>query len=207
MSLLAIAVPPPAGFSIAGVTGTASCDNDGERQICIDRGIGLWVEQFDYRTTNNGFTLIYNGVQLADVRNTWDSAPYQWPIIRSQFAYRGACACCDLCRAQPNPSAADTSAKCKEWSYRPADRACRLFIDFKGQNQASVALLSSTAYQRNWTSGEAAVASASAAKAAQPISPSSAKAAEPLAAAAAKTPKAIPASPAQATVAQSSSSS
>ncbi len=64
----------------------------------------LPLPQFDYRPTNNGFTLFYNGEQLADVQATWDSAPYQWPIIRSKFAFRGACACCDLCRAQPNPS-------------------------------------------------------------------------------------------------------
>jgi hypothetical protein len=49
--------------------------------------------------------------------------------------------------------AAANSAKCKQWSYRPADRACRLFIDNQGQNQASVALLNTNAYQGNWTSG------------------------------------------------------
>ncbi|KAL4425071.1 hypothetical protein ABPG77_010385 [Micractinium sp. CCAP 211/92] len=172
--LNAAAVPPPVGLSTSLISTASASNSDCERQICIDTGIGLWVEQarfwqannanqqqtntaeFDYRPTNNGFTLFYNGEQLADVQATWDSAPYQWPIIRSKFAFRGACACCDLCRAQPNPSAADTSAKCKEWSYRPADRACRLFIDSKGQNQASVEQESSTAYQRNWTSGEAA---------------------------------------------------
>ncbi|KAL4433923.1 hypothetical protein ABPG75_000364 [Micractinium tetrahymenae] len=140
--------------------------SDNEHQICIDRGIGLWVEQnngnpgrsntaeFNYED-GRGFTLVYNGVQQADLQATWDSGDYQWPIIRADLAYRGACACCDLCRAQPNPSAADTAAKCKEWSYRPADRACRLFTDFRGPNQAAVALLSDTPYQRNWTSGEA----------------------------------------------------
>lgn len=64
----------------------------------------LLPSQFDYRPENNGFTLVYNNEQLADVATTWDSPPYEWPIIRSEFAYRGACACCDLCRAQPNPS-------------------------------------------------------------------------------------------------------
>lgn len=46
------------------------------------------------------------------------------------------------------------SAKCKEWSYRPADRACRLWINSPGGNQKSIALLSNTSYYTNWTSGE-----------------------------------------------------
>ena len=50
-----------------------------ERQVCNDVGPGLWVEQnngnnnrtntaeFDYRPGNNGFTVFYNGNQLATV--------------------------------------------------------------------------------------------------------------------------------------------
>lgn len=59
--------------------------------------------QFNYED-GRGFTLVYNGVTLADLAATWDSDGYRWPIIRADLAYRGACACCDLCRAQPNPN-------------------------------------------------------------------------------------------------------
>ena len=82
--------------------------------MCIDVGQGLWVEQnrgngaqtntaeFNYDPNNNGFTLIYQGEQLADLEFRPDSGPYQWPILRPE--YRSECACCDLCKAQPNPN-------------------------------------------------------------------------------------------------------
>ena len=62
--------------------------------------------QFNY-VEGNGFTLVYQGVQLADLSYVWDSGSYQWPIIREGVS--GACACCDLCRAQPN---AQVCARC-----------------------------------------------------------------------------------------------
>ena len=83
--------------------------------MCIDLGPGLWVEQnsgntqqtntaeFDYRTSNNGFTVVYNGNQLATVvipSDTPATTGVLWPQLLPPF--NTACGCCDLCRAQPN---------------------------------------------------------------------------------------------------------
>ena len=46
-------------------------------------------------------------------------------------------------------NAAANSAKCKEWSFRASDGACRLFIDNRGPNQAAVALVPNI----SWHSG------------------------------------------------------
>ncbi|KAL4433924.1 hypothetical protein ABPG75_000365 [Micractinium tetrahymenae] len=84
--------------------------------------------EFNYRD-GSGFTTIWMGQAIADVQATADSAPYAWPIIRLQFRGGSACACCDLCRAQPNPSSYETAYKCKAWSYRERDGACRLWTN------------------------------------------------------------------------------
>jgi hypothetical protein len=86
-----------------------------ERQVCIDQGTGLWVEQnssnqqatntaeFDYKGGNSGFTLWYNGAQLAEVVLASDTPHTEgvlWPQLLPPFDT--PCGCCDLCRAQPN---------------------------------------------------------------------------------------------------------
>ncbi len=58
--------------------------------------------EFSYNLTSQGFTLEYQGVQLADLASTPDSGGVLLPILRPYN--RSKCACCDLCRAQPNPS-------------------------------------------------------------------------------------------------------
>lgn len=75
-----------------------------QNQATADENPHTNTAEFDYNTTNNGFTLFYHDVQLADLAYTWDSRGWQWPIIREEFAggFASACACCDLCRAQPN---------------------------------------------------------------------------------------------------------
>lgn len=96
--------------------------------MCIDVGQGLWVEQnhgnsnhtntaeFNYDTTNNGFTLVYEGVQLADLAYTSDSGGYMWPIMRPNN--RSECACCDLCKAQPNPNVSGQSVGRLVWTNK-----------------------------------------------------------------------------------------
>ena len=103
--------PPPPSTSLT--SSELRCAD--ERQVCIDLGPGLWVEQnsgntqqtntaeFDYRTSNNGFTVVYNGNQLATVvipSDTPGTTGVLWPQLLPQF--NNACSCCDLCRAQPN---------------------------------------------------------------------------------------------------------
>jgi hypothetical protein len=102
----------------------------GLTKVCLDVGQGLWVEQnrgngaqtntaeFNYNTTNNGFTLIYQGAQLADLEFTTDSGRYEWPIMRPE--YRSECACCDLCKAQPNPSVSGQAG----WSELTVELCC-----------------------------------------------------------------------------------
>lgn len=87
--------------------------------MCRDWGVGLWVEQnsgnkektntaeFNYED-GKGFTLFYQGVQLAELAATPDSGEYKWPILGERN--RTACACCDLCRAQPNEQASGAGA-------------------------------------------------------------------------------------------------
>lgn len=72
------AVPPPAGFS--SIDSASTCT--GERQICIDRGIGLWVEQARGR------------------RDRWQQAPSQ------------SCKQSPTCRQRPgrSPSTLHTAA-------------------------------------------------------------------------------------------------
>ena len=102
--------PPPADPLARSV---ADCKE--ERQVCVDLGPGLWVQQnsgnqqvtntaeFDYRGGNSGFTLWYNGAKLAEVAIQSDT-PYTegvvWPQLLPPF--NTPCGCCDLCRAQPN---------------------------------------------------------------------------------------------------------
>lgn len=75
------------------------------------------------------------------------------PHIKNSWAPQGPARALEMpCTAALQ--SAETAAKCKEWSYRPTDCVCRLFINNPGQNQASVALNSTTEYQRNFTSGE-----------------------------------------------------
>ena len=94
-----------------------------ERQLCFDKGPGLWVEQNnaadDGKTTAEfryidtlGFTLWYNAAQLATVAfPTTDG--FSWPLLLPPF--NTACGCCDLCRAQPTNKVSTGSALVVPW--------------------------------------------------------------------------------------------
>ncbi|KAL4443906.1 hypothetical protein ABPG75_011643 [Micractinium tetrahymenae] len=118
------------------------------RPTCLDQGHGLWVEQpasdpslapaeLDY----GSITLQHQGTPLAQLAASGlalGAAPAQWPVVDE--ALRSQCACCRLCSAQNDYSQSGAAViRCKRWSFRSADGACRLFLpDRPGQRNVSL---------------------------------------------------------------------
>ncbi|PSC74261.1 hypothetical protein C2E20_2516 [Micractinium conductrix] len=126
-----------------------------KQRVCRDWGIGLWVVQsngnadrseFNYRD-GSGFTLEYEGEQIADLDKVTGSGNDAWPVLRKDR--RSPCGCCELCRAQLNANSYLTS---KAWSFRKEDGACRLWTADPYQGKA-LAIQSGTAEERAWQSG------------------------------------------------------
>lgn len=100
--------------------------------------------------------LRWQGRLLAALGDTKDDEgnAVVWPIILKELRGDSGCPCCDLCRAQPNDASQLTSIKCKQWSYRASDGACRLWSN-ANQNDKGVSLSLETKYT-DWASGSGA---------------------------------------------------
>ncbi|KAL4443905.1 hypothetical protein ABPG75_011642 [Micractinium tetrahymenae] len=135
------------------------------RPTCLNQGYGPWVEQpasepglepaeLDYSTV----TLQHQGATLAQLAASGlaqGTGPSLWPVILEEL--RSQCACCRLCSAQNDYSQpAAAVIRCKRWSLRSADGACRLYApDRAGARNASWPGSASTPEQQAWFSGSA----------------------------------------------------
>ena len=100
--------------------------------------------------------LWWRGQLLARMGDTKDDAgnAVRWPLILPDL--RGdasACPCCDLCRAQPNNASQLTAIRCKQYSYRASDGACRLWANAQGNGNS----LDLNDKATNWVSGAGAL--------------------------------------------------
>ncbi|KAL4449531.1 hypothetical protein ABPG77_007175 [Micractinium sp. CCAP 211/92] len=154
-------------------TAAASPEGDGVpsppplwmRPTCLSQGYGPWEVQpaadsalapaeLDYST----IVLQDQGAPVAELAASdlaQGAGPAQWPVILEEL--RSQCACCRLCNAQNQYSqAAAAVIRCKRWSYRAADGACRLYSpDVPGQQAVSWVGGGVTEEQQAWFSGSA----------------------------------------------------
>ncbi|PSC74350.1 putative UDP-N-acetylglucosamine-peptide N-acetylglucosaminyltransferase SPINDLY [Micractinium conductrix] len=122
--------------------------------MCWKLSYGLWAEDqaTDYATALLPAELSYativlaaDGVTLAALKPAVGSGTL-WPLLKAPTQ----CACCKLCQAQG--VAADGTPRCKRWSFRSADAACRLFAP-PGAAVAPAAVQRASEAQNEWYSG------------------------------------------------------
>ncbi|KAL4452758.1 hypothetical protein ABPG75_008420 [Micractinium tetrahymenae] len=155
-------------WALAGVfihVPLASCDIASTaatelRPVCQLISQGVWAEQ---QVASNASLqpaeLGYGGIDLTLGGKPWATlqrvgpAGELWPVLAQQATQ---CACCKLCQAQNlvtgAPPTSASPVRCKRWSLRLSDGACRLFAP-AGAAVRPTAVQRDAPGQDNWYSG------------------------------------------------------
>ncbi|KAL4438961.1 hypothetical protein ABPG77_006898 [Micractinium sp. CCAP 211/92] len=106
------------------------------RPVCQAISQGVWTEQqgsgaaslLPAELNYSSIDLAWAGKASAALQRA-GPAGEQWPVVLAQPATQ--CACCRLCQAQNlvngTPPTSSSPVRCKRWSLRLSDGACRLF--------------------------------------------------------------------------------